>query len=72
MQAARRLCTLIHGKKPGKKVLVILNLSKQGQTVHITDKSLDIKAHNLFLMNEESPASGDWKIDPWGYAVYEY
>lgn len=59
-------------EKGGKKVLVVLNLSKQGQTVHITDKSLNAKAHNLFLMNDESPAAQDWKIDPWGYAVYEY
>ncbi len=59
-------------EKGEKKVLVVLNLSKQGQTVHITDKSLDVKAHNLFLMNDESPAAKDWKIDPWGYALYEY
>jgi alpha-amylase len=59
-------------EKGGKKVLVIVNLSKQGQTVHIADKSLDKKAHNVFLMNDESPAAQDWKIDPWGYAIYEY
>jgi glycosidase len=59
-------------EKGGKKVLVIVNLSKQGQTVHISDKSLDKKAHNVFLMNDESPAAMDWKIDPWGYAIYEY
>jgi alpha-amylase len=59
-------------EKGGKKVLVVLNLSKQEQTVHITDKSLDKKARNIFLMNEESPAEQDWKIEPWGYAIYEY
>jgi alpha-amylase len=59
-------------EKGGRKVLVIVNLSKQGQTVHIADKSLDKKAHNIFLMNEESPAAQDWKIDPWGYAIYVY
>lgn len=59
-------------EKGGKKVLVVVNLSKQGQTVHIADKSLDAKAHNVFLMNDESPAAQDWKIDPWGYAIYEY
>ena len=59
-------------EKGGKKVLVVVNLSKQGQTVHIADKSLDKKAHNVFGMNDESPAAQDWKIDPWGYAIYTY
>lgn len=59
-------------EKGGKKVLVILNLSKQGQTVHIRDSSLAGKPANLFLMNNESPIEQDWKIDPWGYVVYEY
>lgn len=59
-------------QKGANKVLVILNLSKDEQTINVKDKSLWGKPYNVFMgMNE--PLSGkDWKIEPWGYVVYVY
>jgi alpha-amylase len=59
-------------EKDGHKVLVVLNLSNAEQTIKITDKSLATKAHNVFLGSDEDPAAAEWKMEPWGYAVYTY
>jgi alpha-amylase len=56
----------------GKKILVILNLSPQGQTVSIDDKSLFGNPYNVFAGDKEPVNGKPWTIEPWGYAVYEY
>jgi alpha-amylase len=56
----------------GKKVLVILNLSPEGQSVSIDDKSLFGNPYNVFAGDKEPVSGKPWKIEPWGYAVYEY
>lgn len=59
-------------EKENKKVLVILNFSKNEQIVSIKDATLTGKAHNVFKGNEEILNSKEWKMKPWGYEVYEY
>jgi alpha-amylase len=59
-------------EKDGKKVLVILNLSKAAQTIKITDKDLHGNPYNLFMGTNEPLADREWQIEPWGYVVYEY
>ena len=59
-------------EKAGKKVLVILNLSAGEQTVKITDRSLWGNPYNVFMYRREKLINKPWKIEPWGYVVYEY
>ena len=59
-------------QKAGKKVFVILNLSATEQTIKVTDKSLWGMPYNVFMGNKEKLANKEWKIEPWGYVVYEY
>jgi alpha-amylase len=56
----------------GKKVLVILNLSNKEATVKLTDNSLKGQPYNVFLMNNEDPTVEPWRLEPWGYVIYEY
>jgi glycosidase len=56
----------------GKKVFVILNLSSAEQTIKITDTSLQGEPYNVFMGNKEKLTDKEWKIEPWGYAVYVY
>jgi alpha-amylase len=56
----------------GKKILVILNLSKKEQPVRITDASLLGNPYNLFMRTNEQLTNKEWKIEPWGYVVYVY
>ena len=56
----------------GKKILVILNLSKKEQAVKITDASLLGNPYNLFMGTNEQLTNKEWKIEPWGYVVYVY
>jgi glycosidase len=58
--------------KAGKKVFVILNLSATEQTISVKDKFLQGKPYNVFMGVKEPLSSKDWKIEPWGYVVYEY
>jgi hypothetical protein len=58
--------------KAGKKILVILNLSDTEQSISIRDKSLWGKPYNVFMHSKETLSSRSWKMEPWGYAVYEY
>jgi alpha-amylase len=59
-------------QKNGKKVFVILNLSSKEQTITVNDKSLQGNPYNLFLGQHELLSEKPWKIEPWGYVVYEY
>jgi glycosidase len=56
----------------GKKILVIANLSSKEQSIKINDSNLYGKPHNLFMGNNETVDSRQWKIEPWGYVVYVY
>ncbi len=59
-------------EKEGKKILVILNLSKTEQTIMVKDKDLHSNPYNVFMGTREALAEKPWKIEPWGYVVYEY
>jgi alpha-amylase len=59
-------------EKGNKKVLVILNFSAAPQQIVIKEKTLLGSAYNVFMGTKEILSSGDWSIEPWGYAVYEY
>ena len=59
-------------EKNGKKVLVILNLSKTEQTIKVADKELHGDLYNVFMGTNEPLSEKEWKIEPWGYVVYEY
>lgn len=56
----------------GKKILVILNLSKKEQPVKITDASLLGNPYNIFMGTKEQLTNKEWKLEPWGYVVYVY
>ena len=58
--------------KAGHKILVILNLSSAEQPVTVKDKSLWGKHYNVFMGTMEPLNGNEWKIEPWGYVVYEY
>lgn len=59
-------------EKAGKKILVILNLSKKEQSITITDKDLQGNPYNVFMGTNEPLTEKEWKIEPWGYVIYEY
>jgi alpha-amylase len=59
-------------QKGDKKVLVILNLSAKEQSILVKDATLDGEALNVFGGNKENVFKKEWKMEPWGYAVYEY
>jgi len=59
-------------EKNGKKIFVILNLSKTEQTIKVTDKDLHGNPYNVFMGTNEALSDKEWKIEPWGYVVYEY
>lgn len=59
-------------EKAGKKVLVILNLSKTEQSIVVADKSLHGNPNNIFMGNPEPLTANPWMIEPWGYVVYAY
>jgi len=59
-------------EKAGKKVFVILNLSANDQAVKVNDRSLWGAPYNLFMGHKEKLINKEWKIEPWGYVVYEY
>ena len=60
-------------EKDGHKVAVIINFSKQEQTVKIDDDALLGEPLNLFMGVKEKLAKGHaFKIEPWGYVVYNY
>ena len=59
-------------EKAGKKIFVILNLSSAEQAITVKDKSLLGNPYNVFMGNKEPLTNKEWKIEPWGYVVYEY
>lgn len=59
-------------EKSGKKVLVILNLSATEQKIKVKDKSLWGTPYNVFMGTKEKLINNEWKIEPWGYVLYEY
>ncbi len=59
-------------EKNGKKIFVILNLSAKEQTITVTDKNLQGSPYNVFMGNKEPLSDQPWKIEPWGYVVYDY
>ena len=59
-------------EKDGKKIFVILNLSNKEQTIKVTDKDLHGNPYNVFMGTNEPLSDKAWKIEPWGYVVYEY
>jgi alpha-amylase len=59
-------------EKGADKILVILNLSYQEQTITIKDKSLLGNPYNVFMGRKETLSDKAWKIEPWGYVVYDY
>jgi len=59
-------------EKAGKKVFVILNLSGVEQAIVVKDKTLLGNPYNVFMGNKEPLTNKEWKIEPWGYVVYEY
>lgn len=59
-------------EKSGKKMLVILNLSKTEQVIKIADKTLHGKPYNVFMGTVEPLTDSEWKLQPWGYVIYEY
>ena len=59
-------------EKNGKKVFVILNLSKTEQAIKVTEKDLHGNPYNVFMGTNEPLSEKEWKIEPWGYVVYEY
>jgi alpha-amylase len=54
------------------KILVILNLSDKEQTISVKDKSLLGNPYNVFMGEIEPLNTKQWKIQPWGYVVYQY
>ena len=59
-------------EKAGKKILVVLNLSNSEQNISVKDKSLWGTPYNVFMHRKEPLSNKSWKMQPWGYAVYEY
>ncbi len=59
-------------EKSGKKMLVILNLSKKEQVIKIADKTLHGNPYNVFMGTAEPLTDSEWKLQPWGYVIYEY
>jgi len=59
-------------EKAGRKVFVILNLSAIEQSIEIHDKTLLGNPYNVFMGTKEELHDKPWKIEPWGYVVYEY
>jgi len=55
------------------RVLVILNLSKTPQAFHINDANINGGPLNLFKgISESVSTKRKFRIEPWGYLVYDY
>jgi alpha-amylase len=60
-------------EKGNHKVAVIINLSKQPQTIRIDDDALIGEPLNLFMGTKEKLVKGQsFNIEPWGYIIYDY
>jgi alpha-amylase len=54
------------------KIFVILNLSDKDQTVKVTEKTLHGNPYNVFKETKETLTDQEWKLEPWGYVVYDF
>lgn len=60
-------------EKGGDKIFVVLNLSGKEQTINIKDQQLTGEPLNVFMGTKEPLAMNhSFKIEPWGYIVYDY
>jgi alpha-amylase len=60
-------------EKGNRKVLVVLNLSAKEQTIKIEDAPLAGEPMNVFMyMKEKVDPANSFKVEPWGYVVYDY
>jgi alpha-amylase len=59
-------------EKGSHKVLVILNFSDKEQNISIKDKTLLGNPYNVFIGKKESLTDKPWKMEAWGYAIYDY
>jgi len=59
-------------EKGTHKVMVILNLSDKEQNISIKDKTLLGNPYNVFIGKKESLTDQPWKIEAWGYVIYDY
>jgi glycosidase len=60
-------------EKEGRKVVVVMNLSKQGQKFKVTDPVINGEPMNIFMgVNEKISDQHEFSIEPWGYIVYDY
>lgn len=59
-------------QKGEAKILVILNFSPDEQEISVTDASLLGNPYNVFMYTKEPLTDQPWKIEAWGYVIYEY
>jgi glycosidase len=59
-------------EKGTHKVLVILNLSGKEQTITVKDKTLSGNLYNIFIGKMETLTDKPWKMEAWGYVIYDY
>ncbi|MBS1973767.1 MAG: alpha-glucosidase C-terminal domain-containing protein, partial [Bacteroidetes bacterium] len=60
-------------EKGGHKILVVLNLSGQEQTISFKNTSLAGNPLNVFMhVHEKINSRAHFNMPPWGYAVYDY
>jgi hypothetical protein len=58
-------------QKGENKILVILNLSPEEQEIAVRDTALHGMHYNVFMHTQESLTEQPWKLEPWGYVIYE-
>jgi glycosidase len=59
-------------EKGKNKILVIVNLSNKDQKVTINEPSLQSKAYEVLQNKTETLSGKPWKMNAWGFNVYEY
>ncbi len=60
-------------EKDGRRVVVVMNLSKQEQKFKITDEAITGEPLNIFMgVKETLSGQHEFSIEPWGYIVYDY
>lgn len=59
-------------EKGTHKLLVILNLTDKEQNISIKDKTLLGNPYNVFIGKKESLTDKPWKMEGWGYVIYDY
>jgi alpha-amylase len=59
-------------EKGSYKILVILNLTDKEQSITLSDKSLFGSPYNIFKGKTEPLSGKPWKMEAWGYVIYEY